>query len=305
MACHSATASAISSAVPATAGRSVSSRNALALAASSVTRNRAWAERWISAGIAADALAVLVEHGAALGDRVGEAPHVPLVGVAGDDAEHPVALAADEERERVLHGLGLTDGVGELVVAAVERGGLLAEEAVPHLAGLLEAGQQLAGPREVDAVLLVLVDLPAGADAEQHAPVADVVDGGRPVRDDGGVPVGVAEHERAEADALGRGGERGQRAGALEGRHLDGTRARPSLPMKWSITYTPSHPVASAWRLTSSTSAHGWASVGHTENLMRASASTTWSMQRVRAATSSGSIDGNSAMRSWLRPSLR
>ena len=33
--------------------------------------------------------------------------------------------------------------------------------------------------------------------------------------------------------------------------------------------------------------------------------STTWSMQRVRAATSSGSTAGNMPMRSWLRPSLR
>ena len=32
---------------------------------------------------------------------------------------------------------------------------------------------------------------------------------------------------------------------------------------------------------------------------------TTKSMQRVSAATSSGSIAGNSAMRIWLRPSLR
>ena len=36
-----------------------------------------------------------------------------------------------------------------------------------------------------------------------------------------------------------------------------------------------------------------------------ASASTTRSMHRVRAATSSGSMAGNSATRSWLRPSFR
>ena len=35
------------------------------------------------------------------------------------------------------------------------------------------------------------------------------------------------------------------------------------------------------------------------------SASTTWSMERVRASTSDGSIAGNMAMRSWLRPNLR
>ena len=146
----------------------VSSRKALAFAASSVTRKSAWAERLISLGSRPMRSQCCVEHRAALGDGVGEAPHVPLVGVAGDDAEHPVALATDQQRQRVLHGLRLTDGVGELVVAAVDRGRLLAEEAVPHLARLLEAREQLAGSREIDAVLLVLVDLPTGADAEQQ-----------------------------------------------------------------------------------------------------------------------------------------
>ena len=36
-----------------------------------------------------------------------------------------------------------------------------------------------------------------------------------------------------------------------------------------------------------------------------ASAATTWSIERVSAATSAGSTDGNIATRSWLRPSLR
>ena len=46
--------------------------------------------------VAADGLAAPVEHSGPLGDDVGQAPHVPLVGVAGDHAHHPVALAADE-----------------------------------------------------------------------------------------------------------------------------------------------------------------------------------------------------------------
>ena len=53
------------------------------------------------ARIAADRLAALVEHARPLGDDVGQAPHVPLVGVAGDHAHHPVALAPDEQRKRV------------------------------------------------------------------------------------------------------------------------------------------------------------------------------------------------------------
>ena len=38
---------------------------------------------------------------------------------------------------------------------------------------------------------------------------------------------------------------------------------------------------------------------------VRINSDTTWSMDRVRRRTSSGSTDGNIAMRSWLRPSLR
>ena len=42
----------------------------------------------------------------------------------------------------------------------------------------------------------------------------------------------------------------------------------PPSPMKWSATHTPSHPVASACRATSTTSVQGWARLGHTEKRM-------------------------------------
>ena len=62
-----------------------------------------------------------------------------------------------------LDGLRLADGVGELVVLAGEGGDGLPQQPLPHLARLLEPLDALAGRRQPDAVLLVLVLLPAGA----------------------------------------------------------------------------------------------------------------------------------------------
>ena len=138
-------------------------------------------ERAIVAGsrpMSAHAASSAFERSAKLGR---ERPHVPLVGVAGDDAHHPVALAADQDRQRVLHRLRLDDRVGEPVVLAVD-GRRPARAAGPSRTWqrLLEAVDAHAGAAELDAVLLVLVDLPAGADAEQQAAAGHVVDRRRP-----------------------------------------------------------------------------------------------------------------------------
>ena len=96
------------------------------------------------ARVAPDGLAAPLEHGQPLGDGVGQSPHVPLVGVAGDHAHHAVALAPDEDRERVLDRLRLADRVRDLVVDASHRGALVAEQALEHEAGLLEPVDPLA-----------------------------------------------------------------------------------------------------------------------------------------------------------------
>ena len=49
----------------------------------------------------------------------------------------------------------------------------------------------------------------------------------------------------------------------------------------------------------------GWHRIAVAAMAAQARAATTWSMQRVRASTSAGSMAGKSATRSWLRPSLR
>ena len=86
---------------------------------------RALTEVHIVAGSAAGHLAGLEQRGAPFGQIRG-APGVPLVGVAGGDAEHARPAGADQERQRRLDRLGVAGGVGDVVELAVERGGVLA-----------------------------------------------------------------------------------------------------------------------------------------------------------------------------------
>ena len=156
-----------------------------------------------------------------VGDQLRAAPRVPLVGVLGDDAQHALlAAAADQDRQRVLHRLRFADRVGELVVLAVEGGRGLAQQAVQDLQGLDETVQQPLHRGQLDAVLLVLVDLPAGADAEGEAAAGDLVDGGRHVGQHGRVPVGVAVDQRADAYTGHHRAERGDQRAALQGRQV-------------------------------------------------------------------------------------
>ena len=69
--------------------------------------------------------------------------------------------------------------------------------------------------REGDAVGAVLVLVPAGADTQLDASPAEVVHGGEGVREDGGMAVVHAQHERADAQVLRLAGEGGHDGGAL------------------------------------------------------------------------------------------
>jgi hypothetical protein len=129
--------------------------------------------------------------------------------VARGDAQGLLLTAsADEERQRSLHRLGHERGVGQLVVLAVERGALVGEQALDHLAGFVEAREALAERVERDAVGAVLVLLPARAEAEHDAAAAHVVERRGHLREHGRVAVGVAHDQRPEAQARDGGGER-------------------------------------------------------------------------------------------------
>ena len=76
------------------------------------------------------------------------------------------------------------------------------------------------------------------------------------------------------------------------------------VPATGSVAYRPGQPVA----VTVIADAAWSAAVGRIPSgapRYWASAPTTWVMQAHSAATSSGSMAGNMAMRNWLRPSLR
>jgi hypothetical protein len=93
---------------------------------------------------------------------------------------------------------------------------VLAPELGDDLQRLVEALGALAGRAEVEAVRLVLRLVPAGAHSEDQPAVADVVDRGGHLRHQRGVPVRVAGHEDADADAARLRGERRQRRPAFE-----------------------------------------------------------------------------------------
>src|SRR5690606_3092532 len=160
-----------------------------------------------------------------LGHHLREAPHVPLVRLAGAEPDHPVPLAADQQRQGLLHRLRLAERAAQLVVLTLEGRARRAQQPLDAVARLVQPGEALPRRRELDAVLLVLVHLPAGAEAEHDATAGHVVERRRPVRDDRRVAVRVAEDERPDPEALGAGAERRQQGGRLEVRHLGSTEA--------------------------------------------------------------------------------
>ena len=122
---------------------------------------------------------------------------------------------------RLLDALGLEGRVIELVVLALEGDGAVGiEEEADDLHGLLEAIQALLQGGEGPAEGGVLALEPGSADADVHAAAAHVVHGRDHLGDEGGVAVRVARHERAQADALGDGGESREEGVGLERRDL-------------------------------------------------------------------------------------
>jgi hypothetical protein len=120
------------------------------------------------------------------------------------DREHAVARGANHQRyasrgPRQQHGF-----VGP-PEAAAERHPLARDESPDDLERLLEARHAVVVPQAERAILGVV---PPGAEPENEAPAGDLVDRRCHLRDQSRRMKRCARHERAEADALGRGRQR-------------------------------------------------------------------------------------------------
>src|SRR5579883_440977 len=151
--------------------------------------------------VAAELLAPVVEHAVLALPVVDAAEAVPGVGVLGGDAQGDLlALAADEDRDRAAHRRRVV--LCPMLLDDRER-----------RRQVVQAGGRRA---ELVAEVVVLALEPAGADTQDEAAVADVVDRRRHLREQGRVAVAVAGDHAADGGARGRLGQRGQHRVALE-----------------------------------------------------------------------------------------
>src|SRR5438132_787753 len=129
---------------------------------------------------------------------------VPAVRILGRRPERALlALAADPDGQTLLDGLRIAARVVEVEVLALEvRDGLI-EEHAQDLHRFLEMILADADPLEGDAETLVLVLMPARADAQLAAAAREVVDGADGLGEHARVPVVDADHERTDLHMLG------------------------------------------------------------------------------------------------------
>jgi hypothetical protein len=132
-----------------------------------------------------------------------------------------LATSPDEQRKALLHGRGLTRRVDNRVVLAFERRALVVEQRAHDRAGLVETIESGAGVVQLDAVRPVLVQLPAGTEAEHDSAVADVVDAGGDLREHRWMAVRIAAHQRAESQPFRGACETAEHRPALERRTVD------------------------------------------------------------------------------------
>jgi len=143
---------------------------------------------------------------------------VPLLRPARHRAQRTfLAAAADRDRRmRPLHRLRLAPGLGQLDVAARERGGGLAQQADDGLDTLVEPVEAFPQRRQRDAVGVAFLLVPPGAEAKLQPAAGDDVDGGGHVGQHGRMPVHHTGHLAAEPDPPGGLRHRGQHGPGLE-----------------------------------------------------------------------------------------
>src|SRR5205823_9615866 len=151
--------------------------------------------------VPADLLAEGVEAGDGLFRlrRVAGCEEVPDVGMSSDQWQDDLRThPADQDRwMRALHRLRVTRCVLQVVVLARERRLVLGEERLHHLHRLDQTAGSLALAVERDAVRGVLGLEPGGAQAQDQASVAHLIDGRRHLGEHRRVSVGVAGHQHA------------------------------------------------------------------------------------------------------------
>ena len=169
--------------------------------------------------VAADVRAVAVQHVTLTGELFGRAAdEVPVLGVLRGRAQRALlAAAADADRRvRLLHPLRLAPGVGEPVVLALERRGLLRQQPDEDFAGFLEPVAALLDRTELHAVRARFLFVPAGADADLQPSAGDDVERRGHVRQQRGVSVVDAADQGAQPEPLGRLRQRGERHPAFQ-----------------------------------------------------------------------------------------
>ena len=137
---------------------------------------------------------------------------VPGVGVACSKVQHAVALRRNQDGHVAGEARGpgrrrQEHGIGRLVPLAGKGHALATQERQGHRKELFKAPHPVV---ERDPKGLVLRLMPAHAQPQDHAPVADLVKrGGHPRGDPRGAEAG-AQHDGAQANALGDRGHRRQ-----------------------------------------------------------------------------------------------
>src|SRR5664280_28416 len=152
--------------------------------------------QWVPAHLDAP----LVEHAVLVRNRVGVTETVPDIGLFGHDPQGLAFAAAPDQHRDVTR----------------RRRVQLRQTACYQRQVPVEGVEASAGVAELVAIGVIVLLEPPGTDAQDQAPLADVVDGARHVCEQLWVAVGVAGDQRTDLDPLGGFGESPQHRPALE-----------------------------------------------------------------------------------------
>ena len=151
------------------------------------------------------------------------------VAVAGDATERRVAVAADPDRHRMGDRLRFEAHLRHVVELAGEARRRIGEERAEQL-------ELLVGPLAAVVVGhaedLELLAHPPDADAEDHTPLRQVVEGGDRLGREHRRSVAEDQHRRAEPERLGAPGDEEQRADRVEPGHVDRRGERPVVGVR-------------------------------------------------------------------------